>query len=91
MDARKHYRLIKELWAWHEDRIAVRFCYEYQDDGGTWFRGYGNENWQFDADGLMCRRIASINEMPIAIVDRKFHWPLGPRPTDHPGLSELGL
>lgn len=85
------YRLIKELWAHSGNRIAVRFAYEYHDDSGQWFRAYGNENWQFDADGLMELRLASINEHPIAEADRKFHWPLGRRPDDHPGLSELGL
>ncbi len=85
------YRLIKELWATHENRIAVRFAYEWHDDAGSWFRAYGNENWEFNELGLMQRRIASINDLPIQEGDRKFHWPLGPRPTDHPGLSELGL
>lgn len=85
------YRLIKEVWAWQANRIAVRFAYEYHDDSGTWYRAYGNENWEFDEAGLMARRIASINEHPIAKVDRKFRWTLGPRPEDHPGLSELGL
>jgi nuclear transport factor 2 (NTF2) superfamily protein len=85
------YRLIKEVWTHAGNRIAVRFAYEYRDDSGTWFRAYGNENWQFDADGLMERRIASINEHPIAQSERKFHWPLGRRPNDHPGLSQLGL
>jgi len=85
------YRLIKELWAFAGNRIAVRFAYEYHDDSGTWFRAYGNENWEFDAEGYMARRIASINEMPIAESERKFHWPLGRRPDDHPGLSDLGL
>lgn len=85
------YRLIKEVWAHAGHRIAVRFAYEYHDDSGTWFRAYGNENWQFDVDGLMERRIASINEHPIAEMDRKFHWQLGRRPDDQPGLSELGL
>jgi uncharacterized protein len=85
------YRLIKQVWAHVENRIAVRFAYEYHDDSGQWFRAYGNENWQFDADGLMERRIASINEHPIADADRKFHWPLGRRPDGHPGLDELGL
>lgn len=85
------YRLIKEVWAHAGARIAVRFAYEYHDDSGTWFRAYGNENWQFDADGLMERRIASINEHPISETDRRFHWPLGRRPDDHPGLSALGL
>jgi nuclear transport factor 2 (NTF2) superfamily protein len=85
------YRLIKEVWAHAGHRIAVRFAYEFHDDSGTWFRAYGNENWQFDDDGLMQRRIASINEHPIAAADRKFLWPLGRRPDDHPGLSELDL
>jgi nuclear transport factor 2 (NTF2) superfamily protein len=85
------YRLIKELWAFHENRIAVRFAYEWHDDAGSWFRSYGNENWEFDERGLMRRRIASINDLPIAAADRKYHWPLGRRPDDHPGLSELGL
>jgi len=84
------YRLIKELWAFAEERIAVRFAYEYHDDSGNWFRAYGNENWEFDADGLMRRRIASINEHPIAKTDRQFHCPLGRRPDEHPGLSDLG-
>lgn len=85
------YRLIKEVWAHAGNRIAVRFAYEYHDDSGTWFRAYGNENWQFDADGLMERRIASINEHPIGETDRLFRWPIGRRPDDHPGLTELGL
>ena len=85
------YRLIKELWAYEGNRIAVRFAYEYHDDSGHWFRAYGNENWEFDTDGLMRLRIASINEHPIAERERKFHWPLGRRPDDHAGLSELGL
>ena len=85
------YRLIKELWAFAENRIAVRYAYEYHDDSGNWFRAYGNENWEFAADGLMQRRYASINEHPIAEADRKFHWPLGRRPDDHPGLTDLGL
>lgn len=85
------YRLVKELWAHDGNRIAVRFAYEYRDDSGSWFRAYGNENWEFDADGLMRRRIASINEHPIAESDRKFRWPLGRRPDDHPGLSDLGF
>lgn len=85
------YRLIKEIWAFHEARIAVRFAYEWHDDSGNWFRAYGNENWEFDENGLMRRRIASINDLPIKEADRKFHWPLGPRPEDHPGLSELDL
>jgi len=85
------YRLIKELWTFSRNRIAVRFAYEYHDDSGQWFRAYGNENWQFDADGLMELRIASINEHPIAEADRKFHWTLGRRPDGHPSLSDLGL
>jgi nuclear transport factor 2 (NTF2) superfamily protein len=85
------YRLIKELWAYTDDRIAVRFAYEWHDDAGNWFRSYGNENWEFDEHGLMRRRFASINDLPIRAAERKFHWPLGRRPDDHPGLSELGL
>lgn len=85
------YRLIKELWAFHENRIAVRFAYEWRDDSGNWFRSYGNENWEFNAQGLMHRRIASINDVPIRDAERKFHWPQGRRPDDHPGLSELAL
>ena len=85
------YRLIKELWAFHEARIAVRFAYEWRDDSGHWFRSYGNENWEFDGDGLMRRRIASINDLPITEAERKYRWPLGRRPDDHPGLSDLGL
>jgi hypothetical protein len=85
------YRLIKELWAFTGDRIAVRFAYEWHDDAGNWFRSYGNENWEFGEDGLMRRRIASINDLPIRESDRKYFWPLGVRPADHPGLSELGL
>jgi uncharacterized protein len=85
------YRLIKELWAFHENRIAVRFAYEYHDDSGNWFRAYGNENWEFDEQGLMYARHASINELPIPVSDRKFHWTLGRRPDEHPGLSALGL
>ncbi len=85
------YRLIKSLWANDANRIAVRFAYEYHDDSGQWFRAYGNENWEFDNDGLMRRRIASINEHPIAEHDRKFHWPLGRRPDDHPGLEDFGF
>jgi nuclear transport factor 2 (NTF2) superfamily protein len=85
------YRLIKELWAHGEDRIAVRFAYEWRDDSGNWFRSYGNENWEFDAAGLMARRYACINDLPIREQDRKFRWPQGRRPDDHPGLSELGL
>ncbi|MEW6320494.1 MAG: nuclear transport factor 2 family protein [Acidobacteriota bacterium] len=85
------YRLIKQLWAFGDDRIAVRFAYEWHDDAGQWFRSYGNENWQFDAHGLMRWRLASINDLPIREADRKYHWPLGPRPADHPSLSDLGL
>jgi nuclear transport factor 2 (NTF2) superfamily protein len=85
------YRLIKELWAFHGDRIAVRFAYEWHDASGAWFRSYGNENWEFDAEGLMKRRIASINDLAITSNERKFHWPQGRRPDDHPGLKELGL
>lgn len=85
------YRLIKELWAFDDRRIAVRFAYEFHDDSRNWFRAYGNENWEFDANGLMAIRHASINDLPIRESDRKFHWPLGPRPAEHPGLSELGL
>ena len=85
------YRLIKELWAFRENRIAVRFAYEYHDDSGNWFRAYGNENWEFDDHGLMYARHASINELPISSADRKFLWPLGRRPYEHPGLSALGL
>jgi nuclear transport factor 2 (NTF2) superfamily protein len=86
------YRLIKEIWAYGEDRIAVRFCYEYQNDAGQWFRAHGNENWAFDAAGYMAQRHASINGVPISESDRLFHWPSpGPRPDDHPGLTALGL
>ncbi len=85
------YRLIKELWAFTENRIAVRFAYEWRDDVGNWFRSYGNENWEFDAQGLMQARFASINDLPITESERKFRWSQGPRPVDHPGLSELGL
>lgn len=85
------YRLIKELWAFHESRIAVRFAYEWHDDSGNWFRSYGNENWEFDERGLMRRRIASINDLPIRDDERLYHWPLGRRPEAHPALSELGL
>jgi len=85
------YRLIKELWAFEGARIAVRFAYEWHDDSGQWFRSYGNENWEFDEQGLMLKRYASINDLPIQASERKFHWPLGRRPDDHPGLSELGL
>ncbi len=90
--AREHdYRLIKELWDFRENRIAVRFAYESHDADGQWFRSYGNELWEFDEHGLMRRRIASINDPPIAAADRLYHWPSGRRPDDHPGLSELGL
>ena len=90
--AREHeYRLIKELWAHDGNRIAVRFAYEYHDADGNWFRAYGNENWEFDAQGLMALRYASINDLAISAAERKFHWPQGRRPDDHPGLSELGL
>ena len=90
--AREHeYRLIKELWTFADNRIAVRFAYECHDDAGNWFRSYGNENWEFDEEGLMRLRIASINDLPIASDQRLMHWPLGTRPPDHPGLSELGL
>ena len=85
------YRLIKELWAFEGNRIAVRYAYEYHDDSGTWFRAYGNENWEFDENGLMAHRHASINEHPIAEEDRKFRWPLGRRPDDHPNLSHFGF
>jgi nuclear transport factor 2 (NTF2) superfamily protein len=86
------YRLIKELWCFADNRIAVRFAYEWHDDSGTWFRSYGNENWEFAADGLMQRRVASINDLPIRESERKFHWDRAlPRPADHPGLSALGL
>lgn len=85
------YRLIKELWVCEGNRIAVRYAYEWRDDSGNWFRSYGNENWEFDANGLMARRYACINDLPIKSEERKFHWPLGRRPDDHPGLSELGL
>ncbi|MCG4452923.1 MULTISPECIES: nuclear transport factor 2 family protein [unclassified Pseudomonas] len=85
------YRLIKELWAHEGNRIAVRFAYEWHDATGNWFRSYGNENWEFDDQGLMRLRYASINDLPISAAERKFHWPQGRRPDDHPGLSELGL
>jgi nuclear transport factor 2 (NTF2) superfamily protein len=85
------YRLIKEMWAYTGNRIAVRFAYEWHDDSGNWFRSYGNENWEFAPSGLMQRRIASINDLPIKDADRKYRWPLGRRPDDHPGLADLGL
>jgi nuclear transport factor 2 (NTF2) superfamily protein len=85
------YRLIKELWAFHDDRIAVRFAYEWHDDSGNWFRSYGNENWEYDEHGLMTARHACINDLPIHEKDRKYHWPLGPRPLDHPALSSFGF
>ncbi len=85
------YRLIKELWAFEENRIAVRFAYEWHDDSSNWFRSYGNENWEFDDNGLMRLRYACINDLPIRESDRKYHWPLGRRPDDHPGLSALGF
>ena len=85
------YRLVKELWAFHADRIAVRFAYEWRDEDGQWYRAYGNENWHFDDQGLMAERHASINDLPISEAERLFHWPQGRRPDDHPGLSDLGL
>ena len=85
------YRLIKELWAFGDNRIAVRFAYEWHGDSGNWFRSYGNENWEFGEDGLMLVRLASINDLPISDSERKYQWPLGRRPDDHPGLSDLGL
>jgi nuclear transport factor 2 (NTF2) superfamily protein len=85
------YRLIKELWAFNENRIAVRFAYEWHDDSANWYRAYGNENWEFDESGLMLMRHASINDLPISESERKYRWPLGRRPDEHPGLSELGL
>ena len=91
-DKELEYRLIKELWAWTDARIAVRFAYEWHDDSGNWFRSYGNENWEFDANGFMHHRFACINDLPISESDRKMHWDRkGPRPADHPGLSDLGL
>ena len=87
----REYRLIKELWGFRENRMAVRFAYEWHDDAGDWFRSYGNELWEFDERGLMRRRIASINDAPITDAERKYHWPQGRRPDDHPGLSELGF
>ena len=90
-DRELEYRLVKELWAFHQNRIAVRFAYEWHDDSGNWFRSYGNENWEFDDRGLMRRRLASINDAPIQESERKYDWPLGRRPDDHPSLSDLGL
>jgi len=90
-DRELDYRLVKEIWAFRENRIAVRFAYEWHDDAGSWFRSYGNENWEFDAQGLMRTRIASINDAPLAAADRKFLWPAGRRPDDHPSLTEMGL
>ena len=87
----REYRLIKELWSYTDNRIAVRFAYEFHDETGQWFRAYGNENWEFNAHGFMMRRFASINDLPIAASERKFAWPLGRRPDDHPSLSALGL
>ncbi|HKH80739.1 MAG TPA: nuclear transport factor 2 family protein [Methylovirgula sp.] len=87
----RDYRLIKEVWAFRENRIAVRFAYEWHDDAGHWFRSYGNKMWEFDENGLMRVRIASINDLPIKAAERKYHWPLGRRPDDHPSLSDLGL
>jgi len=90
-DKELDYRLIKEVWAFRDNRIAVRFAYEWRDDSGHWFRSYGNENWEFDEHGLMRLRIASINDLPIKESERKYHWALGRRPDGHPGLSDLGL
>ena len=90
-DRELDYQLIKELWAFDGSRIAVRFAYEWHNDSGSWFRSYGNENWEFTMNGLMSRRLASINDLPIWEEERKFHWPQGRRPDDHPGLSDLGL
>lgn len=90
-DKELDYRLIKELWAFHRARIAVRFAYEWHDEEGNWFRSYGNENWEFADSGLMRRRLASINDLAISETERKYFWPIGRRPDDHPGLSELGL
>ncbi|WP_322990676.1 nuclear transport factor 2 family protein [Hoeflea sp.] len=90
-DRELEYRLIKEMWAFTGNRIAVRYAYEWHDDSGNWFRSYGNENWEFNQDGLMENRFSSINDLPISEAERKFRWPLGPRPADHPGLTDLGL
>lgn len=87
----REYRLIKELWAYDSNRIAVRFAYEWRDNSGNWFRSYGNENWEFDEHGLMRQRFASINDLTIDEAERKYHWPLGPRPDNHLGLSDLAL
>ncbi len=87
----QQYRLVKEVWGFRENRMAVRFAYEWHDAGNQWFRSYGNELWEFDEGGLMRRRIASINDLSITSADRLFHWPLGPRPDEHPGLTDLGL
>lgn len=90
-DKEREYRLIKEVWAFTGNRIAVRFTYEWHNTSGQWFRSYGNENWEFDGEGYMAERHASINDLPISEAERLFHWPHGPRPADHPGLTELGL
>jgi uncharacterized protein len=90
-DTELEYRLIKEVWAFLDDKIAVRFAYEWHDSSGQWFRSYGNENWEFDSQGLMRQRFASINDLAITPADRKYHWPLGRRPDDHPSLTALGL
>ncbi len=90
-ETEQDYRLIKELWAFHDNRIAVRFAYEWHDAADNWYRSYGNENWQFDDQGFMQRRLASINDLPISANERKYHWPLGRRPDDHPTLSQLSL
>lgn len=90
-DKEREYRLIKEVWAFTGNRIAVRFAYEWHNTSGQWFRSYGNENWEFDGEGYMAERHASINDLPISEAERLFHWPHGPRPADHPGLTELGL
>ena len=90
-DRELDYRLIKELWGYHDNRLSVRFAYEWRDDAGNWFRSYGNELWEFNDQGLMRRRVASINDAPIRESDRKYHWPLGRRPDDHPSLSDLGF
>lgn len=90
-DRELDYRLIKELWGYHDNRLSVRFAYEWRDDAGNWFRSYGNELWEFNDQGLMRRRVASINDAPIREGDRKYHWPLGRRPDDHPSLSDLGF